>query len=89
MVYLTRKMLFMADSYSYVDRFDQDCKKALNVIRENGGTCMHSTLARAVRRPADYLKKLVATLIGREAIIETTVAKEDGVGRPGKYYRLL
>jgi len=88
-VYLTRKMLFMADSYSYVDKFDQDCKKVLNVIRENGGNCMHSTLARAVRRPADYLKKLVATLIGREAIVETTVTKEDGVGRPGKYYRLL
>ena len=88
-VYLTRKMLFMADSYSYVDKFDQDCKKVLNVIRENGGNCMHSTLARAVRRPADYLKKLVATLIGREAIVETTVTKEDGAGRPGKYYRLL
>ena len=88
-LYLTRKMLFMADSYSYVDQFDQDCKKVLNVIRENGGKCMHSTLARAVRRPADYLRKLVATLVGREAIVETSVSKEDGVGRPGKYYTIL
>ena len=88
-IYLTKKMLFMADSYSYVDKFDQDCKKVLNVIRDNGGNCMHSTLARAVRRPADYLKKLVATLIGREVIAETIVSKEDGVGRPGRYYRLL
>ena len=79
----------MAESYSYVDTFDQDCKKVLNVIRENGGNCMHSTLARAVRRPADYLKKVIATLVGREAIYEAIVSKEEGLGRPGRYYRLL
>ncbi len=88
-LYLTRKMLFMADNYSYVDQFDQDCKRVLNVIRENGGNCMHSTLARAVRRPADYLKKVVATLVDREVLVEQTVSKEDGAGRHGKYYRLL
>lgn len=88
-VYLTKKMLFMAESYSYVDTFDQDCKKVLNVIRENGGNCMHTIVARAVRRPADYLKKVIATLVGRETITETFVSKEDGVGRPGRYYRLL
>jgi hypothetical protein len=88
-VYLTKKMLFMAESYSYVDTFDQDCKKVLNVIRENGGNCMHTIVARAVRRPADYLKKVIATLVGRETITETFVSKEEGVGRPGRYYRLL
>ena len=87
--YLTKRMLYMADTYSYVDAFDLDCKKALKVISDNGGICRHSVLSRAVRRPADYLKKLMATLIGRELISEYIVHSQEGCGRPGKYYKLL
>lgn len=87
--YLTKRMLFMADSYSYVDDFDQDCKKVLTVIRENGGMCLHSVLSRAMRRPADMLKKLIATLVERETIAEAVVTKTETIGRPGKYYKLL
>lgn len=88
-LYLTKHMLFMADTYSYVDTFDQDCKKVLNVIRENGGLCLHSVLSRAMRRPADMLKKLIATLVEREAIAEAIVTKSETTGRPGRYYKLL
>ena len=87
--YLTKRMLFMADSYSYVDDFDQGCKKVLTVIRENGGMCLHSVLSRAMRRPADMLKKLIATLVERETIAEAVVTKTETIGRPGKYYKLL
>ena len=87
--YLTKRMLYMADTYSYADTFDQDCKKALKVIKDSGGMCLHSVLSRAVRRPVDYLKRLTSTLVERDLISEVIIPPQTGSGRPGRYYRLL
>ena len=87
--YLTRKMLFMEDVYSYADDFDKDCKKVLNVIREAGGSASKSKILRAVRRPADTIKRLLDTLIEREAITETIVPPAGGHGRVSRCYTLL
>lgn len=87
--YLTKRMLYMADTYSYVDAFDRDCKKALKVIQDNDGMCQHSVLSRAVRRPVDYLRKLTSTLAGRDLIAEVIISPQEGSGRPGRYYKLL
>ncbi len=84
--YLNKKMLFMAESYSYVDNFDKDCKKVLSIIREAGGVCQHSVISRKVKRPADIFKKIIMTLLER-AQIEGVTAMNGG--RPGMYYKLL
>ncbi len=84
-VYLTKRMLFMADSYSYVDKFDSDCKRVLKVIRDEKGPCQHSRISRAVRLPADYLKRVLQTLQEREQVV--ALAQQNG-GRPGIYYQI-
>lgn len=86
--YLTKRMLFMADVYSYADDFDKECKKVLNVIREAGGTASKSKILRAVRRPTDKIKKLLDTLIEREVIVETIVPPAGGQGRVSRCYTL-
>ena len=86
-IYLTRKMLFMADTYAYVDGFDKDCKKALKIIHEQGGICKHSVLSRKLRRSSDQFRRIIDTLVGREEI-ELLPNKENG-GRPGQYYRYI
>ena len=86
--YLTKRMLFMADSYSYIDDFDKDCKKVLNVIRAEGGTASKSKILRAVRRPADNIKRLIDTLIEREVIVETIIPPTNGQGRVSRCYTI-
>ena len=86
-VYLTRKMLFMADTYSYVDGFDKDCKKALKCIHEFGGLCKHSVLSKKLRRSNDQFKRIIDTLVSREEIV-MEIDKDNG-GRPGRYYRYI
>ena len=87
--YLTKKMLFMADTYSYVDDFDKDCKRVLNVIRTSGGSTTKSNILRSIRRPTDYIRRLLDTLIEREILTETVVPSASGHGRSSRYYTLL
>ncbi len=87
--YLTKKMLFMADTYSYVDDFDKDCKKVLKVIRDAGSMVSKSKILRAVRRPADNIKRILDTLVEREIITETIMAPTNGYGRISRCYTLL
>ena len=81
--YLTKKMLFLADSYSYIDDFDSDRKKIIEVVRKAGGEIKYNVMARQLRKPADYMKKLISTLIEREEIVEKIVVPV-GAGRPAK-----
>ena len=87
--YLTRKMLFMAETYSYVDDFDKDCKRVLNVIRASGGSTTKSKILRSIRRPTDYIRRLLDTLIEREILTETVVPPASGHGRISRCYTLI
>ena len=87
--YLTRKMLFMAETYSYVDDFDKDCKRVLNVIRASGGTASKSKILRSIRRPTDYIRRLLDTLIEREILTEAIVPPASGHGRISRCYTLV
>lgn len=81
--YLTKKMLFLADSYSYIDDFDRDCKKIIEIVRKAGGEVRYNIISRKLRKPVDYMKKLISTLIEREEIVEKIVVPV-GAGRPAK-----
>ena len=60
-----------------------------NTIRKAGGTASKSKILRAVRRPADNIKRLIDTLIEREVIVETIVPPAGGHGRVSRCYTLL
>jgi hypothetical protein len=73
--HLTKRMLFMADSYVYENVFDEKCQKVIRYLRQAGGTLQHSKLLNKTHESADILKKVIETLAEKQAVevlIDTT-----------------
>jgi hypothetical protein len=84
--HLTKRMLFMADSYVYENVFDEKCRKVVRLIRQNGGDQKHSLLLKRTRESLDMFKRIIETLQSN-GTLESYI--ESGKGRPAVYYRLL
>ena len=84
--HLTKRMLFMADSYVYENVFDEKCQKIVRYLRQAGGSQQHSKLLRYSREPLDVFKRIIDTLQANgtlESYMESSKTK------PSIHYRLL
>ena len=84
--HLTKRMLFMADSYVYENVFDEKCQKVVRLMRQNGGDQKHSLLLKHTRESLDMFKRIIETLQSNGTLESYT---ESGKGRPAVHYRLL
>ncbi len=83
--YLTEQTLFLTNSYSFENPFDEKCQKALRYIRDAGGAYRHASLLKRMHESADVFKKIIETLKENGSIV-------DGIEETGtkisKVYRL-
>lgn len=84
--HLTRRMLYMADSYVYENVFDEKCQKVIRMLREHGGRIKHAKLLNRFHDSLDNLKKVVETLMEQGVL---TYEMEASKTRPSKVYVLL
>lgn len=84
--HLTRRMLYMADSYVYENVFDEKCQKVIRMLREHGGRVKHAKLLNRFHDSLDNLKKVVETLMEQGIL---TYEMEATKTRPSKVYVLL
>ena len=84
--HLTRRMLYMADSYVYENIFDEKCQKVIRMLREHGGRIKHAKLLNRFHDSLDNLKKVVETLMEQGVL---TYEMEATKTRPSKVYVLL
>ena len=84
--HLTRRMLYMADSYVYENVFDEKCQKVIRMLREHGGRIKHAKLLNRFHDSLDNLKKVVETLMEQGVL---TYEMEATKTRPSKVYVLL
>lgn len=84
--HLTRRMLYMADSYVYENVFDEKCQKIIRMLREHGGRIKHAKLLNRFHDSLDNLKKVVETLMEQGIL---TYEMEATKTRPSKVYVLL
>ncbi len=84
--HLTRRMLYMADSYVYENVFDEKCQKVIRMLREHGGRIKHAKLLNRFHDSLDNLKKVVDTLMEQGILIYEI---ESTMTRPSKVYVLL
>ena len=84
--HLTRRMLYMADSYVYENVFDEKCQKVIRMLREHGGRIKHAKLLNRFHDSLDNLKKVVETLMEQGIL---TYEMEASKTRPSKVYVLL
>lgn len=84
--HLTRRMLYMADSYVYENVFDEKCQKVIRMLREHGGRIKHAKLLNRFHDSLDNLKKVVETLMEQGIL---TYEMEATKTRPSKVYVLL
>lgn len=80
--------LIMLDEHSADSKFDGDCKKIINILKQFNGEIGRSKLMRESRFKKAVLDEAIDTLKERDEISETKVTP-NGAGRPQKYYRLL
>ena len=60
--HLTKQMLFMVDSYSYENIFDEKCQKIIRYLRSAGGKMGRGELLKRSHEPLDVFMKIIATL---------------------------
>ena len=84
--HLTRRMLYMADSYVYENVFDEKCQKVIRMLREHGGRIKHAKLLNRFHDSLDNLKKVVETLMEQGIL---TYEMDATKTRPSKVYVLL
>jgi hypothetical protein len=84
--HLTKRMLFMAESYVYENVFDEKCQKIIRYLRQAGGKMKHSELLRKTRESKDIFRSIIDTLQEKEMI---TLKMEAGKTKPIKFYELL
>ena len=84
--HLTRRMLYMANSYVYENVFDEKCQKVIRMLREHGGRIKHAKLLNRFHDSLDNLKKVVETLMEQGIL---TYEMEATKTRPSKVYVLL
>jgi len=85
-LYLTRRMLFMAQSHVADNPFHADCLKFMKKLRETPGQELpHSALLKRMNMDAKNFLVLVSTLEQQGDIVIRTQSTS---GRSGRYYRL-
>ena len=84
--HLTRRMLYMADSYVYENVFDEKCQRVLRHITEAGGVIGHTKLLRKSRESFEVFKKIIDTL-RENGSIEIEIDK--GKTKPMRIYHLI
>lgn len=85
--FLTNQTLFMVQSYSYENPFDEKCQKFIRILRENGGILPRHVLVKRLRENKDTFDQVVGTLT-EAGIIEGKVKNSTG-GRDGRIYVLI
>ena len=85
--YQINKTLFLTNSYTFENPFDEKCQKALRYIREAGGTYTHSTLLKRMHESREVFRQIIETLKDNGSIIEDQA--DTGGKRPLVYYRLV
>ena len=84
--YQINKTLFLTNSYTFENPFDEKCQKALRYIREAGGTSTHSALLKRMHESKDMFRQIIATLQENGSIVAGEYGTE--AGRKIVYYRL-
>lgn len=84
--HLTRRMLFMADSYLYENVFDEKCKKVIRLLNTAGGRMKHGELLKKSHESLDIFKKIIETLMENGTI---TFDMESSRTKTAKVYVLL
>ena len=60
--HITDQMLFMVDSYSFENQFDEKCRKAVRYIREARGRVAHGVLLKRMHESKEVFKQIIETL---------------------------
>ena len=84
--YLSNKAIYMANSKTYVNSFDEMVKRTLEILKVAEGRIRHSQLLRKTRLDKDSFKKLIETLIERGEIEKEIVKTQT---RTGVAYQLV
>ena len=85
--YQINKTLFLTNSYTFENPFDEKCQKALRYIREAGGTYTHSALLKRMHESREMFRQIIETLKDNGSITEDQA--DTGGKRPLVYYRLV
>ena len=72
--YQINKTLFLTNSYTFENPFDEKCQKALRYMREAGGMYTHSALLKRMHESKEVFKQIIATLEDNGSITSDIVA---------------
>ena len=75
--FLTRQMLYLVNTYSYENEFDEKCKKIMRYLRECGGRCPHSALLKRSHESKDFFRKIMDTLIDNGSVAVEMIGKNN------------
>ena len=84
--YQINKTLFLTNSYTFENPFDEKCQKALRYIREAGGTYTHSALLKRMHESREMFRQIIDTLKENGSIVAEEA--DSGGRKPLVYYRL-
>ena len=82
--FLTEQMLYLAQSYSYENPFDEKCRKILRFLETSGGTGSHSALLKRSHESKETFESIMETLEETGAVTHEYVGTG---GRMRKVYR--
>ena len=82
--FLTEQMLYMAQSYSYENPFDEKCQRILRFLETSGGTGSHSALLKRSHESKETFESIMETLEETGAVAHEYVGTG---GRMRKVYR--
>ncbi len=71
--YQINKTLFLTNSYTFENPFDEKCQKALRYIREAGGVYTHSALLKRMHESREVFRQIIDTLKENGSIIAEQV----------------
>jgi hypothetical protein len=72
--YQINKTLFLTNSYTFENPFDEKCQKALRYIREAGGVYTHSALLKRMHESKEVFKQIIETLKDNGSITSDVIA---------------
>ena len=71
--YQINKTLFLTNSYTFENPFDEKCQKALRYIREAGGVYTHSALLKRMHESREVFRQIIDTLKENGSIVAEQV----------------
>jgi hypothetical protein len=84
--HLTKRMLFMAESYVYENVFDEKCQKIIRYLRQAGGSQQHSKLLKRSKESLDVFTRIIETLKANGTLDNYTDTSKT---KSAVHYRLL